>query len=785
MGKGRAGGKLNVSFVNTDASYRVWLDGCSSESTETCAEEWDNRVWEGSFCDGWAGGAKEESMNSGSRKSSRFDILHGSEDVRRMDGLCRPKMTGRDETQDGPTKEAGWEKIDLFRKSLQSTSGAKSILRKTNTADWDSKNSSDPTASDGAVMSILRKTTTAGSLGKRTTLIKWNDPKEWRFERNAPATEFPVETSSQDYLMNNVHEARENALANSSEVIELRNVFQSHDLASIVDYFNKEGTNRFSQDILDETCLHMAKHTARDIFKHNLLKLFINGAALGGQAASLHEWMQLEFTLERIDQVRADDAALFPRDNLSLVVLKVEPSAKEADEDPLLSLSIKPSVSESGFLLPQLENTGLCTFNPSLTAERSIEFQVRSKNTTIGTAQLKLNMVATTCRSWNDEHFSVGVEFTAPSQMTAQIHIRAKRVASVDRKIIEKKRVRGKEILQKSIETLLKKSINYDSLTPATLSHDAVCGSGLNLLQMAVNFESKGAVENLLYLGADATPGIKLVMSLREKVNKVMESPGTGSDNQAERLRRLDEISEILHKSQLKASLKPVRSNPTAATPTSVLASPVRSYPTAATPAFVKASLTKPPNPSLPKLCSDWLHQDISRKNKCRCAENGEYCTYGRGCTYVHVQRPWGSEFDDNYNKVPREKRALPISSSAFLAHMTVECHRGSDGAFWFTAGYKRAIGKAATDQRVVYAESSQAERNESGVCWFSSKKDAEEALRRSITLAFWADVGRGISSNLSHYGPQAGSTESPQASTKLAHHAPPSGSHGISASEQ
>ena len=91
------------------------------------------------------------------------------------------------------------------------------------------------------------------------------------------------------------------------------------------------------------------------------------------------------------------------------------------------------------------------------------------------------------------------------------------------------------------------------------------------------------------------------------------------------------------------------------------------------------------------------------------------------------------------FERIPGESRKLPIPMSEFTKCIKEKDDIGPDGSLWCTAAYIRQTLPRSMGQTLVYAESSKALRNDSGVCWFKSREEARDALAKSVVLSLWA----------------------------------------------
>lgn len=669
---------LKLWLVNKDSFTRDPASQ-SLRHNETYSKDWcDNGYWRGAVHNGWAGGAKELIRKSSCTQKSQ------SKSAERKESTANTAV-GRN---CGTTVER-WEKIDLSLRRLRSVVG-KSILR--------------PTVSRDPV-----------PRGKKSARFDDKSPAEWRFGVDTPTTEFYVNLVSQDFHHRKtdvtLHEREAAEKKRFQEVAtELRTIFQ-RDLESIVDFFNREGTGRFTETMFQETRRNMRKEGSENIFRHNLLKLFIHVACLGPEARHLHEWTQVELTIDRV-AFDGNRKNVLDMGDVFLLVRGTRPESKDPEDFDALRIPFKE--------LSGSVTTNAFAFNPSLTSERAFEFQLRKRGETIGTANIMLNMIYPSCKNGGDKHFSVPVQGAYPVG-GAQIHFRARRLFAPGLNYLEQeKRKKFKEKMQNDIiEDLLKKNITRSGATSSTLLPDAVRADGLTLLQIAVHFELAGVVQNLLPLKADPRPGLESLESLFRTLERDEQSPlndGLSQHILAERRKRLERIAEILRTAVSHSNVNGESDND-------------------------KHTVT---SQCLPALQSDWLHHDVPKTHKCKFVEGGQECARGRGgrCTFVHVQPAWGSRFDEYYETIPKQDRepGRLFNVNDFLDNMKEESRACPNGTYWCTAGYRKVHGSRELGQRVIYAEASRAERNESGVCWFPSREKAIEALLQTVTLSIWAE---------------------------------------------
>ena len=126
----------------------------------------------------------------------------------------------------------------------------------------------------------------------------------------------------------------------------------------------------------------------------------------------------------------------------------------------------------------------------------------------------------------------------------------------------------------------------------------------------------------------------------------------------------------------------------------------------------------------LPHLQAHWL--EIPKVKKCNYFNKNE-CRYGLKCNNWHVQDPLG----DNLSKV-----CTKLAKRASGHHFT-KCTRfresyDKNGKLWHTAGYRDDEHKV-----IFYAERGRrGKQNAQGVWWYPSQDDADESLRKVITIS-------------------------------------------------
>lgn len=143
---------------------------------------------------------------------------------------------------------------------------------------------------------------------------------------------------------------------------------------------------------------------------------------------------------------------------------------------------------------------------------------------------------------------------------------------------------------------------------------------------------------------------------------------------------------------------------------------------------------------ALPLLDPDWLFSMVkNEKAVCRTWKKKHHCYFQNKCKFVHVQQPWRHQLDDLWQQL--DDRSLPLDHAEYEKRLHVK-NLFADGRSWWTAGYDTSREfnlKGKTPREVVYAEGGSGCVNAQGVSWYSTKKEALQALKKTFIVSKWA----------------------------------------------
>ena len=555
--------KLHCSNVDVERMAASLGNGAENGNEDWCA----NGAWRGQLHPGgWAGGAVERDGRKGRA----------------------PRITNNFFASSGHPNDVSISLVNEDWVVIDASKVAQSKLR---------AGSSGLKMPARGILLKSDKPRVAKGISKGVRLADTRNNQERLFNMNAPTTLFFVKRGSADEDQYARHSTDSPDKSWDIRMEKLRKSVESNEVAALVNLFNDETSNEFDPAMLQDARKYIkGKESVEDTLRHNILKLMIDGRRLGKTAASLDEWNKLEVVVDKIDYIEFGN--VFPAStNFSLNLSWEDIEANKAD---FIGKCEFVYDGNDVVLNHEYGNFKQIDFNEKVTNQRSLKYTLTLNGKPAGTAKIMLNMINLSSFLDNEHQgqaFSVLVEVDPTSSLrSAQIHYRVRRASWFDiamQRYDVRKNMRDniRDVVENKLENGVMRKVGGSNLSP-----DAVRGEGLSMLQMAVMFEAKRAVENLLVLGANPAPGFE---SLRE-LNSAMEKMEQNCRQEAEKSLNRERARFKLHGFQehhrkSRQRLREIQE---------VLEEAMR-------------RLEADKKPKLPVLQVDWLHSRIPAKHRC------------------------------------------------------------------------------------------------------------------------------------------------------------------------